>query len=133
MTMLLPGSTCQIKGKLTLCRARATAQCVYCGRAFCSRHGEVMADAYEVCSRKPCVEKKQELRTHLLYKQAVLERNLLRLCGVTVCQDHIQVQCNRCKGYFCAAHTRPWLETVTEKPERTCAHCLQRRPIWERE
>ena len=132
MTMLHPGATCQIKGILTACGAVATAQCVYCGRTFCHKHGEVMEEAYEVCSRKSCVEKKQELREHLVYKETVLGRNLGRLCGVEVCETELQVQCNRCKGYFCARHTRPWLETITEKPESTCAHCLRRRSIWER-
>lgn len=133
MTMLLPGSTCQIKGVLTACGAKATAQCVYCGRTFCHKHGEVMDDAYEVCSRKACVEKKHELRLHMVYKQDVRERNMRRLCGIEICETEFQVQCNRCKGYFCSGHTQPWLQTVTEKPERTCAHCLTRRAIWERE
>lgn len=118
---------------LTTCGATATAQCVYCGRPFCPKHGEVMDDGYEVCTRKVCVTKKQDLAVHLVYKEAVLQRNLQRLCGVEVCEVEIQVQCNRCKGYFCLTHTQPWLETVTEKPERTCAHCLERRPIWEKE
>jgi hypothetical protein len=133
MEMLESGATCQIKGMLTACGAIATAQCVYCGRTFCPKHGEVMEDAYEVCSRKLCVEKKEELRAHLSYKDDVLERNLQRLCGIEVCQIDIQVQCNRCKGYFCVAHTRSWVETVTEKPERTCGHCLQRRSLWDRD
>ena len=133
MEMLKDGATCQIKGMLTACGATATAQCVYCGRAFCHKHGEIMDDNYEVCSRKVCIEKKQELRVHLVYKGLVLERNLQRLCGIEVCEAEIQMQCNRCRGYFCGVHTRPWLETVTEKPERTCRHCLERRTLWERE
>ena len=133
MTMLERGATCQVKGMLTSCGAPATALCVYCGRSFCLKHGEVMEDGYEVCSRKLCVEKKLELREHVTYKGAVLERNRRRLCGAEVCQVELQVQCNRCRGYFCLTHTQPWLETVTEKPERTCAHCLQRRPLWDRE
>jgi len=133
MEMLEPNATCQIKGILTTCGATATAQCVYCGRAFCSRHGEVMEERYEVCVRKSCVTKKQDLEVHLVYKGAVLERNLQRLCGLDVCQSEIRVQCNRCKGYFCLDHTQPWLETVTEKPEFTCRHCLQRRSIWEQQ
>lgn len=92
-----------------------------------------MEESYEVCTRKPCVIKKHDLHVHLLYKEAVLERNLQRLCGIDVCTTEIQVQCSRCRLYFCMAHTRPWLETVTEKPERTCQHCLERRPIWEQE
>jgi hypothetical protein len=131
--MLEPGATCQVKGMLTACGAPARAQCVYCGRAFCSKHGEVMEDSYEVCSRRVCVEKKVELQVHLLYKDSVLERNRQRLCGVEVCETEIQVQCNRCKGYFCSGHAKLWLETVTEKPERTCGRCLERRSLWDRE
>ena len=118
---------------LTTCGAAATAQCVYCGRAFCPKHGEIMADNYEVCTRKACVIKKNDLQVHMTSKSTVLEYNLQRICGIDVCESEIQVQCNRCKGYFCAQHTQPWLETVTEKPERTCKHCLQRRPIWDQE
>jgi predicted nucleic acid binding AN1-type Zn finger protein len=131
--MLQPGAVCQIKGVLTNCGAAATAQCVYCGRTFCPKHGEVMDDGYEVCTRKSCITKKQDLTVHLSYKETVLLRNLQRSCGIEVCGAEIQVQCNRCKGYFCLGHTQPWLETVTEKPERTCAHCLERRPIWDQE
>jgi predicted nucleic acid binding AN1-type Zn finger protein len=131
--MLEPGATCQVKSVLTTCGATATAQCVYCARAFCPKHGEVLEDGYEVCTRKPCLTKKRDLTVHLTYKSAVLERNRQRLCGIHVCVTELQVQCNRCRGYFCAAHTQPWLETVTEKPERTCAHCLGRRSIWELE
>jgi hypothetical protein len=131
--MLHARAGCQIKGVLTACGATATAQCVYCGRNFCAKHGEVMDDGYEVCTRKPCITKKQDLIVHLAYKEGVLQRNLQRYCGLEICETEIQVQCNRCKGYFCLVHTRPWLETVTEKPERTCAHCLERRPIWDQE
>lgn len=133
MEMLEAGATCQIKGMLASCGATATAQCVYCARTFCPKHGEIDDDGYEVCSRKPCILKKKDLQVHLVYKSVVLERNLTRACGIEVCVTEIQVQCNRCKGYFCTSHTRPWLETVTDKPERTCAHCLQRRPIWDQE
>ena len=133
MEMLEANATCQVKGMLTACGAKATAQCVYCGRTFCSKHGEIMKDSYEVCTRKICVTKKQDLQVHMLYKDAVLQRNLERLCGIEACDTALQVQCNRCKGYFCSSHTRPWLETVTEKPERTCAHCLHRLPLWEQE
>ena len=131
--MLEHRATCQIKGMLTACGATATAQCVYCARTFCPKHGEVLPDAYEVCVRKVCVQKKEELRGHLAYKALVLDRNLQRLCGIEVCETEMRVSCNRCKGYFCVAHTQAWLETVTDKPERTCAHCLDRRALWERE
>ena len=92
-----------------------------------------MDDSYEVCTRKSCETKKQDLQAHLEYKAVVLERNLQRLCGVEICESEMQTRCNRCKGYFCMTHTKPWLETVTEKPERTCGHCLGRRSIWEQE
>jgi hypothetical protein len=118
---------------LTACGAEASAMCVYCGRTFCNRHGVVLEDGAEVCTRKSCVAKMDDLAVHLKYKEAVLQRNLERRCGLEVCDTEIQVQCNRCKGYFCAGHTQPWTETVTERPERTCRHCLARRPVWERE
>jgi len=129
----MPGAICQIKSVLTACGAGAIAQCVYCGRTFCPKHGEVMEDGYEVCTRKACSTKKRDLVVHLTYKNAVLERNLQSLCGIEICETQLQVQCNRCKGYFCIIHTQPWLETITEKPERTCGHCLGRRSIWDQE
>lgn len=129
----MPGAKCQIKSMLTNCGAKASAMCVYCGRPFCERHGEVLEDGAEVCTRKNCVAKKENLAVHMVYKQAVLERNLQRRCGIDVCETAIEVRCDRCKGYFCRAHTRPWTETITERPERTCRHCVERRPVWERE
>jgi hypothetical protein len=131
--MLEANATCQVKGAIKACGATATAQCVYCARTFCAKHGEVMEDGFEVCSRKVCTAKKEDLHVHLTYKAFVLERNLERLCGISECETSFQVQCNRCRGYFCVTHTRAWLETVTEKPERTCSHCLERRPIWEKD
>jgi hypothetical protein len=131
--MLEPGAKCEIKGLLTTCGSLATAQCVYCGRPFCPKHGEVLEDGAEVCTRKNCVAKKEDLVVHLQYKEEVLTRNLGRVCGLHMCEVEIQVQCRRCKGYFCRDHTMPWTETVTDRPERICAHCVERRAIWERE
>lgn len=118
---------------LTNCGVPATAMCIYCGRSFCGRHGVVLPDGGEVCNRKPCVAKKDDLAVHLRYKAAVYDRNMQQLCGLDVCTQEIQVRCNRCKGYFCLSHTAPWVETITDLPERTCQHCFERRPIWTRE
>jgi hypothetical protein len=131
--MLEVHGTCQMRGHLTTCGARAEAQCVYCGRTFCHKHGEIMDHSYEVCTRKACVAKKQDLQVHLAYKASVQAQNQERLCGIEACETEMQSRCNRCKGYFCMGHTQPWLETVTEKPERTCSHCLARRPVWDQE
>lgn len=132
--MLEAGTTCAVKSVLTSCGANATAQCVYCGRPFCDKHGEVMDDGYEVCTRKPCVTKKQDLAVHLLYKQSVLVRNRERLCGLEVCVEEFERQCRRCRGYFCRVHIRMSQEVVPEgEPSTECVHCQERRSIWDRD
>lgn len=119
---------------LTACGSRATAQCVYCGRPFCPRHGEAMPDGYEVCTRKNCVAKKEELALHLMYKESVFLRNREWLCGIEVCVREVATQCRRCRGYFCRVHLKMAEDVVPEnQPSTECHHCRERRAIWERD
>ena len=123
---------------LSKCGAESHAQCVYCARPFCSRHGVVLEDGMEVCSRKYCVAKREDLARHLVYKEAVLVRNRERLCGLEACDKSFVGQCNRCKGYFCQKHApvsdEPPVESQSGTPQtvRQCRHCERRRPIWSR-
>jgi hypothetical protein len=134
----MTSTVCEVKGFLSSCGAAAAAQCVYCARPFCDRHGEVLEDGQEVCSRKFCVAKKDDLVKHFAYKEAVLVRNRQRLCGVEVCKSNFVGQCSRCKGYFCEKHAfpsdEPAVETQSGAPQavRQCKHCEKRRPIWTR-
>lgn len=133
------GSVCAIKGFLSSCNAEATGVCVYCGRPFCQSHGVVLPNGEEVCRRKNCVAKRDDLAKHLEYKDAVLLRNRQRLCGIESCNNPFTGQCGRCKGYFCGKHTDSTYERVFEgqarfdQPASLCKHCQSRRGIWLRD
>jgi hypothetical protein len=136
---LRPNQKCAIKGFLSSCGDDATAQCVYCGRAFCAKHGVVLEEGEEICSRKNCVAKREDLARHLVYKEVVLERNRGKLCGLEVCGGQFASQCTRCRGYFCAQHVFLASDSVGEgqplpdRPPVVCRHCYERRPVWLRE
>jgi hypothetical protein len=133
------GTVCEIKALLRACGDTAIGQCVYCGRPFCQRHGVTGEDGEEVCSRKNCVAKKEDLVRHLVYKEGVLRRNRQRLCGLENCQNSFTGQCSRCKLYYCGRHRFPGSEQVfdgqvrIDRPAMLCRHCQQRRPIWLRD
>ncbi|HEX5140251.1 MAG TPA: hypothetical protein VFX19_04875 [Dehalococcoidia bacterium] len=130
---------CAIKGMLAACGAPATAQCVYCGRPFCEKHGVILEEGEEVCSRKNCVAKRDDLRSHLIYKAAVTDRNRERHCGLQACEQDFSLQCGRCKGFFCTTHAFLAPDSVNpneplpDHPPIICRHCHERRPIWQRE
>jgi hypothetical protein len=136
---LLPNQKCATKGFLSSCGDGATGQCVYCGRAFCSKHGVILEEGEEVCSRKNCVAKREDLAVHLSYKGVVLERNRGKLCGIEVCAEAFASQCTRCRGYFCVKHVFVAPDSISEgqpipdRPPIICRHCHDRRPIWLRE
>ncbi len=136
---LRPNQKCAIKGFLSSCGDDATAQCVYCGRAFCAKHGVVLEEGEEICSRKNCVAKREDLARHLVYKEVVLKQNREKLCGLEVCGEQFASQCTRCRGYFCAQHVFLASDSVGEgqplpdRPPVLCRHCYERRPIWLRE
>jgi hypothetical protein len=136
---LVAHETCRIKSLFGACGAEAVARCQYCNRSFCARHGVVLDDGQEVCSRKECVAKREDLERHLLYKDAVRRLNEANACGVPGCQGEIEAQCVRCKGLFCASHVRRREEQVLENQVRvsrmatTCRHCSARRAIWVRQ
>ena len=134
--MTRQGSVCAIRGLLSSCGAEAEGTCVYCGRSFCKNHGVFLPNGEEVCSRKNCVAKRDDLARHLEYKDAVLVRNRQRLCGIDGCSNQFAGQCARCKGYFCNKHAEPADdpalddETRITAPPRVCRHCQVRRAIW---
>ena len=130
---------CAIKGFLSSCGEDASAQCVYCGRPFCQKHGVVLEEGEEVCSRKNCVAKREDLALHLVYNEKALERNRGRLCGLPACSEQFTSQCNRCRAYFCTKHVFVAPDSVNEgqplpdRPPIICRHCHERRPVWTRE
>jgi hypothetical protein len=131
--------TCELKTGLFKCGQEAVGLCQYCGRLFCDRHSELLEELQEVCSRKPCVAKRQDLVRHLAYKDAVSARNEQQQCGIEGCSRGFSGQCTRCKGYFCGHHVEVRQETVLQNrvrvPRRAtlCQHCWDRRPIWLRQ
>ena len=125
-----------MRGLLSSCGAEAAGVCVYCGRSFCRNHGVLLADGEEVCNRKNCLAKRDDLAKHLEYKDAVLIRNRQYQCGIEACSSEFAVQCARCKGYFCRRHATPSDdpalddETRIGPPPHVCKHCEVRRAIW---
>ena len=129
---------CQLKRGLLSCSGEAAGLCQYCTRLFCSRHGVVLEDGQEVCSRRFCVAKRNDLAKHLLYKEAVLLRNEASACGMEGCKRHLGGRCARCNGYFCGHHVEAREEMYLHNSVRLrrtstlCRHCWARRPIWVR-
>lgn len=118
------------------CGREALADCVYCGKPFCEAHGEQGPDYTNVCDRKACMVKRQDVQEHLQWKQRVYNANRISICAHEGCEDRMHHVCSRCKIMFCAAHVRE--ETVvirgTRPPRReltvVCFHCRDRRRLW---
>jgi len=131
-------SVCEMKAGFFRCRNAAAGSCVYCARSFCAAHGVLGEDGEEVCSRGPCVAKREDLARHLAYKESAFWLNQERLCGVAGCGKEVAAQCARCKAYFCRAHGEVHEDFVVEERVRVprdtfvCAHCWKRRSIWQR-
>jgi hypothetical protein len=136
--------TCEVKASIFgKCGADRVATCQYCGRPFCERHGDTFEDdqglRQEVCSRKECVAKREDLARHVVFKAFVSTRNQTELCGLDGCSEELAAQCVRCKGYFCASHARRREDSFIENSVKVhrmanlCQHCTDRRPIWTRQ
>lgn len=134
--MAIGTQTCEVKRGLFRCEAQSAGVCQYCGRPFCERHGVRLDDGQEVCSRRFCVAKREDLVVHLAYKEAVGVRNEQRQCGIDACLYPVSGRCVRCSGYFCGKHVDSREETIFEGPVKVrrmatlCHHCHARRPIW---
>jgi hypothetical protein len=136
--------TCEVKVSVFgRCGANRFAVCQYCGRPFCERHGTVFNDEQglrqEVCTRKECVAKREDLARHLIYRASVLTRNETESCGIVDCSVELAAQCVRCKGYFCESHARRREDSLIENQVKIhrmanlCHHCTDRRAIWTRQ
>jgi len=134
--MLSVMTDCQLKRGLFKCGAEAAGLCQYCGRTFCREHGIILEDGQEVCSRKFCVAKREDLARHLVYKAIAERRNEKGACGVDACGAAYAGQCIRCKALFCELHVGAREEIILENNVRLrrmatlCQHCWARRPIW---
>jgi hypothetical protein len=113
-------------------------RCIYCGRAFCGDHGELRDEGQEICSRKNCVAKRDDLVIHLHYVALVNRDNDAGVCGQRGCDEKPEGECGRCRGFFCTRHLDTREETVNRGRARVsqmatmCLHCWARRPIWTR-
>ena len=132
----LVSERCRLKKGLFRCTGEPAGTCQYCGRPFCPDHGVLLDDGQEICSRKPCVAKREDVARHLVYKSAVERHNAQGLCGIGDCDGERAGQCSRCKGFFCRKHVRGREEMYLQNQVRTvrtaslCEHCFARRPIW---
>mgnify|MGYP001553395265 CR=1 FL=1 len=101
-----------------------------------AQHGVIQDDGQEICNRKECVAKKEDLLVHLAYKAAVAERNATRHCGIETCGAQAKGECIRCGGFFCDRHVENRVEKVIEnkialqRVASLCEHCYKRRTIW---
>jgi hypothetical protein len=129
---------CDVKRGLRRCGEPAAGVCQYCGRSFCAGHGQFLPGGQEICARKICQEKHQDLARHLVYKRTAAERNRSGVCGHPGCGQQPSGQCSKCAGLFCGAHLesrddisgRGYRATVRRLS--LCPHCWARRPLWSR-
>lgn len=129
-------ASCGIHRWFRTCGQPGAGLCQYCGRTFCERHGDRLADRQEICVRKSCQRKKADLARHVLYKESVAQRNGERLCGSAGCGRAPAGQCSKCRGLFCFAHLED--RQIEERRGSTtvrvhgslCHHCLKRRRLW---
>src|SRR5688572_27782171 len=99
------GKSCALKsGLFGTCDAEAIGLCQYCARPFCARHGVILEDGQEVCTRKYCVAKREDLVKHLDYKERARALNARGLCGIEGCGARMTEECVRCEQLYCMAH-----------------------------
>lgn len=137
-SMYALSTTCDLKRGLRRCPAPPTGICQYCGRSFCSAHGQRFEDGQEICGRKVCQEKRLDLEQHMEYKAAVAARNRSGFCGDVDCPRRAVAQCSKCQGVFCPLHVESRDDTsgrgfraVTRRLS-LCRHCWARRRLWSR-
>jgi hypothetical protein len=136
-------TACEIKegffSKFSSCKEHPVGLCIYCGRAFCAEHGEVRSEGEEICYRKNCVAKRDDLVVHMQYRALVTAQNETGTCGIPSCQHPPDGQCSRCHAYFCLSHLDTRQETIGSGLQQVrqmatmCGHCWDRRPIWSRQ
>jgi len=124
---------CEVSRRLRACGRPGVAVCQYCGRSFCSEHGDRLADGQEICYTKDCGRKKEDLIQHFAYQAAVGERNAAMHCGQERCDVQPQGECSKCRGLFCTGHLQEReveLRDGTTIRGSVCAHCNKRRKLW---
>jgi hypothetical protein len=119
------------------CGREAVSACVYCGGAFCANHGVRGADYQDVCKRRACAAKLEDLQEHLVWRGQVSHANNVSMCAEPDCAERMRHACSQCRLLFCDAHVAERdLKDTRVLPARkmrllVCAHCFGRRKIWE--
>ena len=142
MVPAIHAQSCEIKdglfSKLSSCKGKPIGLCIYCGRAFCGEHGEIRDAGEEICTRKNCIAKRDDLVVHMEYRSLVAAQNETGTCGIPNCTHKPDGECARCRAFFCLGHLDTREETVgrgiNQKRQMAtmCGHCWDRRPIWNR-
>lgn len=118
------------------CGREAVTDCVYCGRPFCGEHGERGDQYMDVCARKHCRRKREDLDAHTVWRARVETANRVSVCADETCEARMRHACSRCTLLFCAEHVREMrVRDTTRQPAvevkgLVCAHCADRRKIW---
>lgn len=127
---------CQIGRIFHRCHEPASATCQYCGRDFCTAHTGMRLQGEEVCSRELCREKHEDLKAHLVYRDAAIARSNRGFCAVDQCTRPRAGQCSKCQALYCDEHLRDRLETLRQgmgsvkRPVSLCDHCGARLKLW---
>ena len=118
------------------CGRAAVTDCVYCARPFCDEHGERLPQYMDVCARKGCQRKRDDLDAHTAWKERAEPANRVSVCADEDCDTRMRHQCSRCRLLFCADHVREMrVRDTTRNPPAdvkaaVCTHCARRRKIW---
>ncbi len=129
-------SRCQLGGRLFRCTNPGMYVCQYCARSFCEEHATYVEGHEEVCARRECRAKWDDLQLHFRYREFVFARNRAGVCGVEGCEGRFGYVCSLCQGQFCPDHLSERLYPVfdgyrrREEPRSVCDHCWERRKIW---
>jgi hypothetical protein len=133
----LHSASCQLGGTIrNRCSNPVTGFCQYCGRAFCDDHGTHEDQFQEVCSREVCQAKFKDVTAFKPYKQRVLYRNRLGLCGIEDCMGRPWGGCSKCEGVFCELHVARAVEKKKagrrswRQPLAVCPTCQARLTLW---
>ena len=118
------------------CGRQAVTDCVYCARPFCEGHGKRADDYMDVCARKRCREKLQDMRAHKEWRERVEVSNRISVCANEECGARLRHECSRCRLLFCEEHVKEQrVKDNSQQPAPEvlaliCAHCSGRRKIW---
>lgn len=139
--MLIEGTcTFRLGGPLRRrnCGVEPAGQCVYCGAPFCSDHGVLGEDYYQICHRDRCQTKRQDIADHKTWVARHYHDNLAGYCAAEGCDEALDIPCERCSLRYCQEHVRP--TTVKEVDFvgaelihrlLLCPHCADRRKLWD--